>query len=497
MGNINNVINVAIALNDRFTSIPSLDVEAHIVDSDLIPIDQRVRVIGVNDDLATLLGDDEAVYNFAVTYFSQTAQDGTQPDSLVLIRQTATATPPGFVFANASMTLADYTAITSGSLSFVDNAGSPHTVTVSGIDLHSCTTLASVVTALNIKLAALTSPTVVGLDDAEFSFDALGRLCVFMPATQDDTDPTIQVTFSASAGTLAYVLGVRTAEDTAAGIVAGNPIESYLDAYTAAKYTNTYFYNVTLADRITSDQGEIDAAVELATQIKLDGGQCTFVTTDTACYDANDATDLHSVLKALDNERALVIFHPYTDEYPDAAADGKFLAEEAGDAAYGSRPLANLVNESLTNGPNYSTQRSALIAKGCNFVERIDWISIFKGKTAAGKEKRMVIGADWLKVNIQYRWHAYRASVKGVLFDRVTLGAAGNIIEDCLSTLGPREAPTNGRGLLESWTMNMPQLSDWTAQNKAENHMPFLNVFRAVGTYEGHTFDFTGSINAE
>jgi hypothetical protein len=73
MGNINNVINVAIALNDRFTSIPSLDVEAHIVDSDLIPIDQRVRVIGVNDDLATLLGDDEAVYNFAVTYFSQTA----------------------------------------------------------------------------------------------------------------------------------------------------------------------------------------------------------------------------------------------------------------------------------------------------------------------------------------------------------------------------------------------------------------------------------------
>lgn len=497
MGDINNVIQVSIGLNDYFPSIPSLDTEALIVDTDLVPIDTRVRVIGVNDDLETLLGDDEVVHDFAVTYFSQQAQDGSQPDSLVLIRQAATALPPAFVFEDASTTLSDYTAITSGSIVFVDTAGSPHTVTVSGIDLHTCTTLATVVTALNAALAALVTPTIVGLNSAEFSYDALGRLVLNMPSGQDDGDPSITVTYSGTPGTLAYVLGIRVAADSTAGSVPGNAVETYLDAYTAATYEGVYFYNVALADRITDDADMVADAIDLATQIKLDKRQCTFISTDDAHCDANDSTDLHSQLKALNNERALVIYFPYTDEYPDAAGDGKFLAEEAGSAAYGSRPLNNLVKESLSAGPNYSTQRAALIAKGCNFVERIDWISIFKGKTAAGKEKRMVIGSDWLKVNIQYRWHAYRAQVKGVLFDRTSLGAMGNIIEDCLKTMGPLEAPTNGRGLLSSWTMNLPQVSDWTTENKTENHMPFLNVFRAVGNYEGHTFEISGSINAE
>ncbi len=497
MGDINNVIQVSIALNDYFPSIPSLDVEALIVDSDLVPIDTRVRVIGVNDDLVTLLGDDEAVLDFATTYFSQQAQDGSQPDSLVLIRQAAAAIPPAFVFADASAAVADYTSITNGSITVVDTSEIPNSTEVSGIDLRTCTTMATVITALNAALGALDAPVVAGLKTAEFAYDALGRLVLTMPSGQDDTKPSITITASATPGTLPYVLGIRAAADSTAGSVPGNAVETYLEAYTAAKYTGTYFYNVALADRITSTQAMIDNAVDLAAQIKLDGKQCTFVTTDVGSYDANDTTDLHSTLKALNNECALVMFYPYTDEYPDAAADGKFLAEEAGSAAYGSRPLNNLVKESLSAGPNYSTQRAALIAKGCNFVERIDWISIFKGKTAAGKEKRMVIGRDWLKVNVQYRWHAYRAQVKGVLFDRTSLGAMGNIIEDCLKTMGPLEAPTNGRGLLSSWTMNLPQVSDWTTQNKTENHMPFLNAFRAVGNYEGHTFEISGSINAE
>lgn len=497
MGDINNVIQVSIALNDYFPSIPSLDVEALIVDSDLVPIDTRVRVIGVNDDLVTLLGDDEAVLDFATTYFSQQAQDGSQPDSLVLIRQAAVVIPPAFVFANASTTLSDYTAITSGSITVVDTSEIPKSIEVSGINLHTCTTMATVITALNAALAALEAPAVVGLKTAEFAYDALGRLVLTMPSGQDDTNPSITITASATPGALPYVLGIRAAADSTAGSVPGNAVETYLEAYTAAKYTGTYFYNVALADRITSTQAMIDDAVDLAAQIKLDGKQCTFVTTDVGSYDANDTTDLHSTLKALNNECALVMFYPYTDEYPDAAADGKFLAEEAGSAAYGSRPLNDLVKESLSAGPNYSTQRAALKAKGCNFVERIDWISIYKGKTAAGKEKRMVIGRDWLKVNLQYRWHAYRAGVKGVLFDRVSLGAMCNLAEDCLKTMGPTDAPTNGRGLLLDWTMNPPQLSDWTAQNKAENYMPFINLFRARGNYEGHDFFISGSINAE
>lgn len=493
MSSINEYVDVDVALNTYFPGIQPFDVEAVILDSPLVPIDRRFRVLSINDDLVTDLGDTFA-YDFASTYFSQVAYDGSSPDTLVLIRRAKTAIPPMFICGDYETDYAVWELVESGTLTFVDSAATPHTVTVSGIGFGGITAFAQVLTELNAVLAALESPTIVGLDSAEFALDALGRLCLFMPAGQDDTDPTVQISFSATPGTVAYLLGVQTTADTTDGIVPGNAIESYLDAYTAAKPL-VQFYNVALEDRIDDTAGDIADAVELAVQIKIDKKQCTFVCTDADAYDTAESGDLHSVLKALANECALVMYYAHTDEYPDAAADGLFLAEPAGAAAYGGRPLSNLVKASGTVGSTYTlttTQKTGLNTKGCNFIDRVDWIFCHKGKTAAAKEKRMVIAKHWLEANIQASWWAYKATVRAVLFDEMSLGEMGNILNKHLRTLGP--VKDGGRGVLSSWTINLPLLSDWTAQNKTENHMPFANCFTAVGTFEGHTFQISGSI---
>jgi hypothetical protein len=418
---------------------------------------------------------------------------------LVLIRQAKTVVPPAFVCGAFETDLATWKAVTAGTLTFVDSAVSPHTVTVTAIDFSSMTSIAQIPTVLNAKLAGLTTPAIVGLDDAAFEIDALGRMVVKMPAGQDDTDPTIQITYSASASSVAYLLGVRTASDTTGGIVPGNAVETMLEAYNAAKAL-TGFYNVAIETRFDDDTSDIEEAIDLATQCATDKRQCSFISNDADAKDPTETGDLQYQLRLLDNGVAKVGYYLHEDEYPESASDGKFLAEEPGSAAYGGRKLTGMSKASGNIGPNYAlstTDRDALLAKGYNIYDRVGTTLIcHPGKVANGKEARMVIAKHWLERMIQNDWWRYKTeTAKAVLFDAVTLGVMDGILRKHLNVLGPREGEPAGFGVIQSYTINLPKLSDWTEANKLANHMPFRNVFTATGTYEGHTFEITGNIN--
>lgn len=498
MATVETYITVDINLAGGFETVQPFDVEAFILDSEAVPVDQRYRILSAEDDLS-LLTDDSPEQRFATSYFAATAADGSHPDSLVLIRQVKTAIPPAFVCGSHETTLATWKAVTAGTLTFVDGAVSPHTVTVTAIDFSSITAITQVPTVLTAKLAGLTTPTIVDLDDAAFEVDALGRMVVKMPSTQDESDPTIQITFSATPGTVAYLLGVKTADDTTGGIVPGNAVETMLEAYNAAKVL-TSFYNVAVETRFDDTTADIEEAIDLATQCEADKRQCSFISNDADAKDPVETGDLQYQLRLLDNGVAKIGYYLHEDEYPESASDGKFLAEEPGSSAYGGRKLAGMLKASGNVGSNYAlstTDRGALLAKGYNVYDRVGTTLIcHPGKVASGKEARMVIAKHWLERNIQNDWWRYKTeTAKAVLFDTVTLGVMDSIIRKHLNTLGPRDGEPSGFGVIESYTINLPKLSDWTAANKLANHIPFRNVFTATGTYEGHTFEITGNIN--
>ncbi|MCW8965317.1 MAG: DUF3383 domain-containing protein, partial [Candidatus Pacearchaeota archaeon] len=300
---------------------------------------------------------------------------------------------------------------------------------------------------------------------------------------------------NASSGTVPYLLGLRESGDGES--VPGYAIETLATAYAAVKTKTKAFYNTAIEGRNSSTYTEETA---LAAQIETEKRQCTFVDSNSDAVDPADFTDLHSVLKALSYENATVIYTEHNDEYPDAAADGNFLPNEAGSASYGHRPLSG-VHGSGSIGSDYDlseTHKAALAAKGCNHVVTVGsdaggttYTFIEKGKNTNGNSKRLVKGKHWLEGGMAADIFSLDMNSKLMAFDVKTHGAIKGIIESWLTKAGP--AP-KGTGLINSWTIQFPELSEFTAAEKAAGDMTLENVFVAEANFESYHFTISGSI---
>jgi len=480
---VDNFVNVNINLRTAVLAMPTLDVELLLVDHADIPINDRIRVVtpsGVSD-----LTENGVPRNFATQYFGQ----ANVPPRLILGRHPQTAIPPAFICGTHETDPAVWALITgAGTFTVVDS--DTNSDVVGSLDFTGVTTIAQVLAVLNAALAAIAVPNITGLDSAEFALDANGKINLNMPSGQDDTDPTISITYNATPGTVPYLLGLTTSG--AGTSVPGNAIETLLTAYTAVKTKTKDFYNTAIEGRNSTSYTEETA---LAAQIETEKRQCTFVDSNADAVDPADFTDLQSVLKALSYENATVIYTEHNDEYPDAAADGNFLPGEAGSIRYGHRPLSG-VHGSGSIGEEYDlsdTHVAALEAKGCNFVVRSGGFTfIEKGKNTNGNSKRLVKGKHWLEAGIQSSIFSMDMNMDLMAFDETTLGGIQGIIESWLTKAGPRK--DGGNGLINSWTINMPDLEDFTAAEKAAGEMTFTEVFVAEGNFEAYHFTITGSI---
>ena len=470
-------VDVQITLRTASVSLPAFDAELFLVDSDWVPIDKRILVVTKDDveDLPT----SSVERLFATDFFAQDLK----ADRLILGRVALTAVPPAFVCGTHVTTVATWEAVDAGSFTVTDSDS--HSVVVSAVDFTGVTTFAQVLETLNDALDALVAPTIVGLDTATFALDALDRVVLTMPSGQDDTDPTIEVSFNASAGTIPYLLGLRV---TGAGTsVPGNAIETWAEAYTAVKEFTEAFYNVAIEERLTTDP--YTDVIALAAQIELERRQATFVDCNPDAVDGASASDLQSELALLGYDQSLVLYTEHYSRYPDAAADGAFLPAEPCTRSYGHTPLVGCY-PSGGLGDDYdlsSTDRLALEDKGGNYIARAGG---HRGKTAGGVEKRMMLGKHWLESNIQAEVFALDMNQDLLAFDAFTIGAIDGILRKWLE-----EAKT--RRLINSYTINMPTVEDFSAAEKASGDMVLSEVFTAVGNFEAQTFQITGSIALE
>lgn len=485
MGTVDQYIDAVFSLDDFYPEVPPFDVSAVLADTDEVPVDIRFRAF-TKDSLT-----DVAAGVFKDWLTAHFAYDKA-PDHVIALRHIDTAVPPAYIVGDdyeTTMTL--WQALTTPTFTVTDSDSNSTLVTCA--TMAGVTTFAQVLTILNAGLAALTTPDVVGLDDASFSIDPLGRVVLNMPSGQDDTDPTITITYSATPATVAYRLGL-----TAAGIGTSRPgyaAETYLESYNAGKILASFF-TLCLLDRVTNNAAQIAEAYALATQATIDKHPTVFVDTSDEAIDPTETDDLYSVLEAAGNIAAMVIFGEYSDEYWDAAGVARFLAEEPGVAAFGGRQIYGTVKASGSANSNYdltATQRVNALSKGVNFVDKVSGVNfVHKGKSAAGKEFRMVAFKYWMEAMVAADGFAFKINQPSVLFDNTTLAFWDKTLRKYLEEGGPKDK--NGRGVVEWWEITLPELSDFTAQNKSENHMPLLQAFRAGGTYEGHTFEITGSI---
>jgi len=470
-------VNITLAVNSA--TYPSFDRELFLVDTNEVPIDQRIRVLTKDD--GDELTDDTVEKDFWTAFFGQT---GNKPEALVLGRLVKTAIPPAFVCPTHDETVASWAALTTtGTFTVVDSDTNSTDVTID--DLTGVTTFAQVITKLNSSLAGLTTPDVVGLDSAEFEEDALGRLVLKMPSGQDDTDPTISITYDDTPGTAPYLMGITTSG--AGTSVSGNAIETLLESYTAVKTKTLAFYNIALEDRTGDTYTE---RVALAAQVETERRQLTFVDTESDASTSGVTTDLQSRLATLNYKRSLVIYDEHTTNYCDAAADGRFLPAEPGTRQYGHSPLTGVL-PSGTVGSEYdlsSTKITVLEGKGNNYVARAGGSTfVHRGKTADGLEKRMVMGRDWMESYMQVDIFNLDMNEDFVGFDEETLGAISGIFEKYLEEAIERK-------IIISYELNMPSLDDFTSAEKTSGDMVLSNVFTAIGRFEAHTFTITGSI---
>lgn len=475
---IDSFVDVQIALKTASVALPAFDVELFMLDSEAVPIDRRIRFI-TKDDIEDLT-EDSVERDFATAFFGQDVK----AEKMLLGRLVKTALPPAFICGDVETDLATWQAITSGTMAIRDSGSGEDYL--SGLDFSSITALSQVRDVIQAALAALVAPSIVGLEDATFIEDQLGRWVLRMPDGQDESDPTVYIGHNATPGTVPYLLGIQ--ELGAGTVVPGNAVETMLTSYAAIKVKTEKFYNVAIEDR---DETVYTQKIALAAQIETERRQATFVDSNSDAVDPADATDLQSELKLLGYDNSLVLYTEHDDDYPDAAADGAFLPQTPGTKSYGHTPLSGcLPSGSLNDDYDLSTSDiAALEEKGANYVARAgDFTFVHRGKTAGAKEKRLVLGKHWLEAGIQADVFALDMNEDLLAFDAFTLGAIDGILKKWLDE-------ALARRIINSYELNMPAVEDFTALEKASGDMVLNEVFSAIGNFEAHTFKITGSIS--
>lgn len=381
-----------------------------LVDDEQIPIDQRLRYTtptGWDDEYNS----GTVPYDYANVFFGQALK----AESLMFGRWASAATNPLFVCGPGyEKDYLIWAAETAGSFAVTDGTNTDDIV---GLTFAGVTALDQILAILNAGLAAVAVPTVLGLNTFTFEFDSPGRL-VLRSSQTGAAAASISITTAASGSDMSVPLMDAPNGSSVAGLDAETPAE----AMAAISAIDDSYYNVHIRG---ADEAEKEAlAVYVEAQEKL----LDLVTADPNCIDPASVNDLAFNLFTLNTKRTLVIYSEHTDEYPDAAAAGRFLPEQEGTFQFEWQDLA-LISDSGLTAPLGKTARTALKDKNCTHVERIAPITmLYNGLTSGGVEKRIMLGRDWFVARNREDIFTFQVNAKLAAFDNPTLNAIEGII---------------------------------------------------------------------
>lgn len=375
---VSRLIAATVSLTALAASFANLNSLLIVGDSDVIDTDQRIRAYSSLAGVAADFGTSAQEYLAAALYFSQNPQP-----TQVYIGKWAQAATSGRVIGGAlsatQQLLANFTAITAGSLKLAIDGAGP--VTVTGLNFSAATNLNGVAAIIN---AALTGATCTW-DGSHF----------IIKSTSTGASSSIGYPTAPASGTnistvcaLTLALGARAV----AGIVA----ETALAAVTILDGLSTYWYALMFASVNIVDADRLAVAGYIEATNHIFG----ITTAAAAALDPTSTTDIGYLLKSAGYQRT---FGQYSNTaYAAASMFGRLLTTNFNannsviSLMYKAEP--GVTAENLT-----TAQANALDAKRYNyFVNYNNNTAILQNGTMFGAAYiDEIYGMDWLANNIQ------------------------------------------------------------------------------------------------
>lgn len=255
---------------------------------------------------------------------------------------------------------------------------------------------------------------------------------------------------------------------------------------------DSVWYGLVMVERVK--QTQLDAAAWTEANEKL----FITATSEAAVLDANNTTDLLSVLKATRYYRTAALFHTNAaTEYPDAAWAGRVFTINPGAETWALKQLA-----SVTPSPLTATQKQTVVNKGGNTFEFYQsQIALTNpGKVAAGEWIDVIRFRDWLKDTIQ-------TNMVQMMINRDKVPYTDHGIQLCVNNLrkslqegqnvggiAPDELDASGN-TVPGFVITYPRSVELSANVKASRVLDLGFTARLAGAI--HVVEITGALAYE
>jgi hypothetical protein len=232
----------------------------------------------------------------------------------------------------------------------------------------------------------------------------------------------------------------------------------YATELAALQIENDDWYFVTIDDSSAANIAAV--AAWTLTQKKI------FFTATNASDELSGTGTVGSALKALSNDRAVVLYAPNASQYAGAAWVGVGAPQDPGSITWAFKSLAGVSPASLT-----STQRSNLETDNINHYQTLAGLPVTRqGVTAQGEFIDIRHGIDALEARIQEDVFALLANAKKIPFTALGLDMIANAILGAMKAFeGSDEQP----GLLVrgSSVVRMPDINAISDADKASRRL--------------------------
>lgn len=233
-------------------------------------------------------------------------------------------------------------------------------------------------------------------------------------------------------------------------------------SYIAEEFSDFYF--VAVDDR--TDQFVMDMAEAVETMQKIFFTASSAVESLTGT-NVESQTDVLAKLANKKFKRTVGLWHQEaTSNYVELAYVGYGAPYDAGSITWGNAQLAgvDMGRHPTTGRPLTSAQKTALLARNANFVDREGGLNIVRmGTTVSGEWIDIIRGIDWLDQEVTVALRDLLMNQKG---GKVTYNDAGiTRIKEVISSALQRGV---NRNLLDSYTVTVPRAADCSTADKRE-----------------------------
>lgn len=485
---VSRLISADVNLNPAAAAFANINSLLILGDSDVIDVQTRIVSYGSIEEVAAAFGTSAPEYLAALLWFSQLPK----PNQLYIGKWAYTATAGRLICGALSATqqaLANFTAITTGSLKIqIDGASA---VTVTGMNFSACGNLNAVAAVIN---GALTGATCVWN----------GKQFVIKSATTGAASAISSATAAGSGTDIKTVIGATAA--LGARSVGGIIAESAVAAVTLIDAMATSFYGLMFASANVTDDDHLAVAAYVEASANPHAYGAT--TASTTATDSQSSTDLGSRLKAGGFKRSFAQFSR-SSPYAAASLFGRALTTDF-NANNSTITLMYKQEPGVTAETLTSAEASVLDGKRYNYFAAFDnnTAIIVNGVMSGDTYIDEIVGLDWFANRVQTDVYnlLYTSGTKIPQTDAGNQQIANTIEFSCAAAvnnglLGPGTWTNSGFGQLKQgdflpkgYYVYAPPIASQAPADRADRKsVPFQVAAKLAGAV--HTVDITLNVN--